>query len=428
MAPDEVAVDGDPGWEDAYGFRRAGKEEFIRDPAFFNITNDKTVTHPSIFLTDREGHRRQRRILAHAFSQNAMYEQEPIIMKFVDLFISRIGEFAEKDTAIDIVKWFNFATFDIIGELTFGEPFGSLQESEMHPWVALIFGAIQSGEVMRFIFQYPLARWIVMSLIGKRLSEMRADHQALTIEKAERRMELGAEGTGAKDFMWYILKHNDEKGMTHNEILGNSSSLIVAGSETTATALSGLAYYLGKNPKTKQILVDEIRSKFSSEDQITMKSTAELPYMQACIEEGLRVFPPVVVTPTRVSPGDFVGGHYLPKNTRIVIHQHAVHHSPQNWYRPDDFCPERFLPQDHPRYDASFANDNKKCFQPFAYGPTNCIGKNLAYSELRLILGKLLFKFDMLPQPENQGWAETMKAFTLWAKPPLMTKFRAVQR
>jgi cytochrome P450 len=202
MGPDEVAVDGDPGWEDAYAFRRNGRDEFMRDPAFFNISTGKTVSHPSIFLTDREGHSRQRRILAHAFSQNAMYEQEPIIKHYVDLFISRIHTFAAAGTAVDIVKWFNFTTFDIIGELTFGESFDCLEQNEMHPWVALIFSAMRAGEIIRFFIKYPLTRSIVMLLIGKTLSKKRADHLALTMEKTMRRTALGPEGHGKKDFMW----------------------------------------------------------------------------------------------------------------------------------------------------------------------------------------------------------------------------------
>jgi cytochrome P450 len=105
MGPNEIAVDGDPGWEDVFGFRRNGKEEFIRDPEFFNQSLDGKEEN-SLFLTDRAGHSRQRRILAHAFSQSAMYEQEHLIKQYVDLFITRMSEFAAADTAVDTVKWF----------------------------------------------------------------------------------------------------------------------------------------------------------------------------------------------------------------------------------------------------------------------------------------------------------------------------------
>jgi len=426
MSPNEIAVDGDPGWEDVFGFRRSGKEDFARDSDFFDQTTKQgQEVESSIFLTDRAGHSRQRRILSHAFSQSAMYEQEPLIKKYVDLLMSRLGDFAASGEAIDIVRWFNYITFDIIGELTYGESFGCLSTREMHPWVALIFDHVRSGEIITFCKRYTITRSLINLILGKKLAQGRAMHKALTKERTLRRTELGVDGTGQKDFMWYILKHNEsgKNGMSHMEITMNSEALIVAGSETTATCLSGTAYYLGKHPEYLKKLVEEVRSKFTSEDEITIKSTADLRFLLACIEESLRMFPPAAVSPTRRSPGDFVGGYYIPKDTKISLHQYATYHSPQNWHRPNDFCPERFLPQEHPLYDPSFAKDNKKCFYPFSHGPANCIGKNLAWAELRLILARLVWKFDLLRQPGNEGWAENMRGYTLWDKTPLMTKF-----
>jgi cytochrome P450 len=117
----------------------------------------------------------------------------------------------------------------------------------------------------------------------------------------------------------YILRHNNDNGMSDLEIQFNSEALIAAGSETTATCMSGTMYYLAKNPDIRRIATSEVRSRFSSEDEITMKSTMDLPYLQACIEEALRLFPPAIVSPTRVSPGDFVAGYYLPKNVSSLL-------------------------------------------------------------------------------------------------------------
>ncbi|KAH4897767.1 hypothetical protein HBI80_190990 [Parastagonospora nodorum] len=306
----------------------------------------------------------------------------------------------------------------------YGEPFECLEKSEMHPWVALIFDAMRTGEMIVFFKRYSITRVLLNILIGKKMAAARADHKALTKERTDRRVALGAEGNGKKDFMWYILKNNTDKGgMSDMEIKMNSESLIVAGSETTATCLSATAHLLGKNPEIMKTVLEEVRPRYTSEDQITIKTTTDLIYMQACIEESLRMFPPAVVSPTRLSPGDFVGGYYIPKNTKVHLHQHASYRSPGNWHRPDDYRPERFLPKDHPLYDASFAKDNKKSFNPFSFGPANCIGKNLAYAELRLIMARLLWRFDLLPQPGSEAWMDGMRAYTLWDKPPLMMKF-----
>jgi len=78
------------------------------------------------------------------------------------------------------------------------------------------------------------------------------------------------------------------------------------------------------NPPIMQRLVDEIRSNFTSEDEITIMSTLNLPYLQAVIEESLRAFPPVVVSPPRISPGDFVGGYFIPKGVSYTGYYHLV--------------------------------------------------------------------------------------------------------
>lgn len=109
MGPNEIAVHGEPGWDDVFGFRRSGKEDFMRDPEFFNSGQKSDPTEPSIFYTDRAGHSRQRRVLAHAFSANALREQEPIITEYVDLFISRISDIAAAGTSTDVTRWFRYA-------------------------------------------------------------------------------------------------------------------------------------------------------------------------------------------------------------------------------------------------------------------------------------------------------------------------------
>jgi hypothetical protein len=87
----------------------------------------------------------------------------------------------------------------------------------------------------------------------------------------------------------------------------------IAGSETTATSLGTLTYYLCKNPSKLQILREEVRASFKSADEINGVSTTKLPYLVACIKEGLRIFPPSTYGLPRISHGVTIGGHYVPK-------------------------------------------------------------------------------------------------------------------
>jgi averantin hydroxylase len=104
----------------------------------------------------------------------------------------------------------------------------------------------------------------------------------------------------------------------------------------------------------------------------------------------------------------------------VVVQPYAAFHSPSNFHLPDSFIPERFLDG----RDSEFKNDNRDVLQPFSVGPRNCIGRNLANVEMRLILTRVLFNFDLeLDEARTGNWLD-QKAFALWEKRPLWVKLR----
>jgi cytochrome P450 len=173
----------------------------------------------------------------------------------------------------------------------------------------------------------------------------------------------------------------------------NSSTLIVAGSETTATILAGVTYLLARNPEVLKKLTDEVRSSFQHESEITVQGVARLPYLLSVLDEALRMYPPVPVSIPRVMnpQGGMVGGHYLPpkvstfyvdtedehywlielaRQAIVGISQYTLFRNPNYFAFPDSFTPERWSEE-----DTRFANDKKHLFQPFSFGPRNCLGR-----------------------------------------------------
>lgn len=216
--------------------------------------------------------------------------------------------------------------------------------------------------------------------------------------------------------MWYILKQREKHDLRDDEIIVNSALFIVAGSETTANALSGLFARLLRNPEKYQKLCEEIRSSFASESDIDCESLSKLTYMNACIEEGLRIHPPVPIGLLRTVPkdGDTIDGVWVPGGTSVSVGGWAASHSPDNFRDPDTFIPERWL-------DKEYDSDLKKAMQPFSLGPRGCIGRHLSYMEMRLILSRLLWKFDLESvdgawQWDPEGEMKHMRAFTTWEK------------
>jgi cytochrome P450 len=310
ISPNQLAIDGSIGWSEVFA-RHSNVPEFEKTPTFYGPRNGI-----GILPARHEDHQRQRRLMAYAFSAAALTEQESYLKYYIDLLMKRLGERMLAGAPVDMTRWYNYLTFDIIGELAFADPFNCLQKSDYHPLVAMIFSGIRGNAHTSFFEQYPFLRPLVNFMATKDDMEKRRQYYAMARAKTEKRIALGAETR--KDFMAYILRNNkDGTGMAHEEILANARTLIGAGSHTTASALAGLTFYLIKCPEVYGRLAEEIRSTFSSEDDISMKSTAALLFLHACLEEALRIYPPLAETPPRVSPGAFVNGQYIPKGVEF---------------------------------------------------------------------------------------------------------------
>lgn len=164
----------------------------------------------------------------------------------------------------------------------------------------------------------------------------------------------------------------------------------MAGSDTTSTLLCGVTFLLLENPHTYQILEKEVHSSFATQKDITMSRVLGLPYMRACLDESLRMYPPAAGGLPRICPpgGQHVLGEYVPEGVcktlfkcgfgdfrltlrqmNLSIYQWATYRR-EKWFKdPHEFHPERFLG------DPKYQDDRMDAFQPFHIGPRNCIGR-----------------------------------------------------
>jgi len=126
--------------------------------------------------------------------------------------------------------------------------------------------------------------------------------------------------TDRKDFLTRILENREEGQISDVQIAAHASDFVLAGSETTATALSCITYYLDRTPSALKALHEEIRGTFKSYSEINAASTVSLRYLNAVIFEGMRIYPPLPFALPRVVPegGDSVDGHMLPAGVSIA--------------------------------------------------------------------------------------------------------------
>ncbi|RYP59422.1 hypothetical protein DL769_008539 [Monosporascus sp. CRB-8-3] len=428
IMPDELAFNSPDAWNDIYGHRKHGAGEFPKDGRFYS----RSEAHSLIFST-REEHGALRRALSHGFSERSMRAQEPMIGAYVDLLIRRLrenseaaahsaggngkGEVAPASVRVNMREWLNWTTFDVIGDLGFGSSFGCLEKSDYHPWVRLIAHTISSVAVsisLNYLGLKSLVRYYAgHGSEGKQWKLVRA--------KLRKRMELGVE---RPDLIEGLIRKKDDLHLSFEDLTMNADILIFAGSETTATLLSGVVFLLTSHPDKLAKVAEEVRTTFNSEEEIGLNSVSRLSYMLACLNEALRCYPPVATGLPRLVPkgGAYVAGQFIPESTAVSVWQWAINRDPKYWTEPTKFTPERFLGD--PRY----AGDRLDAMQPFSVGPRNCIGKNLAYAEMRLILARILWNFDMALEDDSRDWLKVQKCYTLWDKPPLNVRLTPVAR
>ncbi|UPX09963.1 uncharacterized protein EKO05_0000639 [Ascochyta rabiei] len=431
VTPTEVSfISGETAWPEIYGFRTGEYKDtgaYLKDNAWF----PKPINGVwSIINSNEADHARLRRNLSHAFSDKALRSQESLITSYVDLLIHKLSEHAENCAPVDIMRWYNYTTFDIIADLSFGEPLYCLRDSEYHMWVNMVFSSLKGIPTIAIRNKYLVFRWLdkLRGLFTDTQVAVRARKQFFDMASARVSTRLEKE-TSRPDFFTFILQNQSHanRALSRGEMDTNAVVFLVAGSETTATTLSGTTYLLLKNRTAYNRLTTELRTAFPTASSITLDAVNTLPYLLAVLQEGLRYYPPVPTGFPRTVPGagQVISGHFIPGGTSVYVSQHAANHSARNFADADAFVPERWLAGE--RGD-KYEEDRREVVQPFSLGPRNCLGKNLAYAEMRLILAKLLYTFDLeLVQPERE-WMEEQRVFALWEKPPLAVRLTAVRR
>ncbi|OJJ54398.1 hypothetical protein ASPSYDRAFT_82014 [Aspergillus sydowii CBS 593.65] len=369
---DQVSIT-DQAWKDIYTHGHADQQL----PEVLHSTSNPS----EIISATNADHCRFHRAFSHAFSARGLQPQEPILRGYIDKLIRRLDKIATSSTP------YNLTGFDLIGDLAFGEPFGGLDSGEYHHWVATIFKAVQGMVFVKLRDSYPLLFRIISPwFASKSLMVARERQIEYSTQTVRKRLQS-----------------------TLSQMEANANILIIAGSETTVTLLSGVTYWLLRTP-------DALRK--------------YLPYMLACLTEALRIYPPapgglerITLPPNPVN----IRGYMIAPGKKVSVHQSAAYRSPLNFHRASEYLPEQWLPCTKEDLSSPFYHNNCDVLQPFSVGPRNCIGRNLANAEMRLILTRVLWKFDLELCPESATRWDEQRSFILWEKKPLMCSVRRIE-
>ncbi|KAJ5933487.1 cytochrome P450 monooxygenase [Penicillium verhagenii] len=417
VAPDELSYRNGKAWKDIHGHSR----NFPKDMRFYHASNKKA---PSVVVAPDDVHRRQKKAILRAFSESALQAHEHLLRPFVNTFIGRLGKISAKkqDEFVDLTEWYNHVMFDFMSLELFGESLGCLQNETNHAWVDMLFSSIKAWAVLSQAKYFPMFSWVIKAaglLLYRDIHRNRNAKYVSIASKVPAKRESEFE-SDPSTFSDYMRASKDPKStLSPEEVLSNHSFVMIAGSETTATLLSGCTFFLLKHPTVYEKLSFQICERFPSALDISFSSLAGMEFLRAVIKETLRMYPPAPLGMPRVVPngGSTVLGRFVPGKTSVAVASWATYHSSSNFVEPNTFVPERWL--DDSKVEGN--HDIDCSMQAFSVGPRACPGKNLAFAEASLILALLLWNFELKLSPDCSNWAD-QRAFVIWDRKPLLVK------
>ncbi|KAH7323011.1 cytochrome P450 [Stachybotrys elegans] len=418
VSPNELSFGSAGAFKDIYGNKPPGEPKVIKNE-FYDMFG-AGFSEPCL-ASERDPRKagQKRGLFAHAFSAKGLMEQEEIMQRCIDQFILKLGKTGTKPEGVNLVKWLEMVAFDILGEMAFGESFHCLENESSHFWLDVIFGHVFIVALMDNLRRYPLllaAVKLLPSRLTNGLSKKQAQQTQLSKLKARTRLEKVED---QRDFMSNACQKVRDGQVSEEEFAAHSSSLVIAGGETTATAMGALVYNVLKNDHVYAKLKQELRTRYKNLEEIDVVSTSQLPYLQAAIKESLRMFSTNAQGLGRKSPGIEVDGHYVPEGAEIYVSPWTPAHHERYWNEPYVYNPDRWLDPN--------CQDYKAASQPFSVGPRACIGKHFAYAQMSLQLAKLVWMYDMELVRKDMDFEKEARMYFFWQKPKLEVRFHSPQ-
>ncbi|KAF8270465.1 cytochrome P450 monooxygenase [Lactarius quietus] len=396
-----------------------------------------SITRGLFNTRDRVAHTRKRKIISHIFSQKNVLEFEPYVKSYVESFLQQWDRLCDAGVKslrgddgeggwrshdgriwLDCLPWFNYLAFDIIGDLAFGSPFGMIAAAKDSAPVAKsqeqalsMYGqdaskcetvSIPAIKILNDRGEFSAAMGVlppwVRPLVKRyipwysRGSEAVKNLAGLAIAGVAKRL---ASPTYRTDLLSKLQEGKDDSGkpMGRQELTAEALTQLIAGSDTTSNSSCAITFYIASKPEVQKKLQNELDEALQGEDDpaSSYEAVKNLPYLNAVINEGLRMHSTSAIGLPRIVPegGMQIQDHFFGQGTVLSVPSYTIHRDKEVWGQDASvFRPERWFERDN---DAM-----QKTFNPFSYGPRACVGRNLASLELLIIISSVFRRFDIV--------------------------------
>ncbi|KXN81314.1 Cytochrome P450 67, partial [Leucoagaricus sp. SymC.cos] len=394
-------------------------------------------------LRNKKEHVRRRKTWQRALNVTSIKYYENFVITRTQQMVDLLGQ--KLSGPIDMSEWMGYYTFDLMGDLVFGEGPEMMKNGDSDNLWHLL------EESQKTLFFFGMVPWLGKLMLGvgqvMPLVPGIKKYREYTVGRVIKRKEGGSLN---KDLFHYLVVHPyfftmeysliqlkmDEDGVleqkpTNAEIFSDSALAIIAGADTTTSALTSILYFLMRYPNCYRRVQEEIDSLGSG--LMDTEKQAKLVYLNAAINEALRLLPPVQSGSQREiqrgTGATMVEQYLLPEGTVASVAFRLVHRDHRNFAPyPEMFLPERWLSEEvRESLEPDIFNDknpfnlNQSAFLAFSHGPANCLGKQLAYVKMRVAICALLHRYALkfAPGYNPLQYEEDYRDYYIVVKGPL---------
>jgi cytochrome P450 len=332
----------------------------------------KILLGKGLMTSEGEMWKRQRYMMQPFFHRRVVTQFAQLIGEANDRFIARWEQISGRGEPVNLTDEMSELTLEIVLRSIIGTDLDRLSaEAGGNPFEVV---TKDSGRNLQFAFKFRSLTKLIAALIARR--------------------RAGAEEHF--DFLGMLLAARDKDSgepMPERDLIDEVLTLIVAGHETTASALNWTWYLISQHPAVEARLHAEIDAAAETPAP-GLADMESLAYTQQVINEALRLYPPGWLLSRRALEADELGGYAVPAGSNVLLPLYLLHRHPDFWTDPEAFRPERFAPDQEgtrPRF----------AFMPFAAGPRHCIGETMAMYEMLMHLYKLARHYRLRYVPDK---------------------------
>jgi cytochrome P450 len=349
-------------------------ENYTRTPAGLRVL--RPMLGQGVLIAEGRAWKHQRRTLAPAFTPRAVSMLIPHMVAVTDETVTKLA----KDSArpVDLREAMQHMTLEIAGRTMFS--FGMDRHGPTLRNFVMEYGA-RLGRPYLLDMVLPLSWPSPMDFARARFRKRWTEFVAMLI--AERRAAGKKDGAPPRDLFDLMDEARDPetgKGFSDEQLVDEVATMILAGHETTATALFWALYLLALDPDTQE----EVASETRGEHLDSMADIDRQKFTRAVIEETMRLYPPAFLIARAAREKDNAAGVAIGKGDIIMIAPWLLHRHEKLWDQPNAFIPKRFMSTEAP---------DRFAYLPFGAGPRVCVGAPFAQAESVLALARLIGAF-----------------------------------